>query len=212
MSRPPRISVNRIEQLSDNWNRLEKLTFDYLRNDGATQSLTREIYHVDDGATVLLYDTARRTIVLVRQFRLPAYLRGGTGDLLETPAGFLDGAEPETRMREELEEETGYRIGTMTKVFDALMVPGCVTHAVHFFVAPYSPDLRVGHGGGVIAEGEDIEVVELTIETALNMVTRGEIADGKTIILLQYAALHLMPAEAPAPIQFRTMSGGAEQS
>src|SRR6185312_9838342 len=108
--------------------------------------------------------------------------------LLETPAGFLDGADPHARMKEEIEEETGYRINSLEKVFEALMVPGCVTHAVHCFVGKYTPADRIGHGGGLASEGEDIEVVELPIDDAVAMVRRGEIRDGKTIMLLQYAA------------------------
>ncbi|SDI12119.1 NUDIX domain-containing protein [Paraburkholderia phenazinium] len=192
MSAKERIRITAIEPLSANWNKLEKVDFQYVRANGETQPLTREIYHVDDGATVLLYDAARRTVILVRQFRLPAYLRGTSGDLLETPAGFLDGTEPEARMRQEVEEETGYRIASMQKVFEALMVPGCVTHAVHCFVAAYTPQDKVSDGGGLVAEGEDIEVVELLVDDALAMIGRGEITDGKTIMLLQYAALSLL--------------------
>jgi nudix-type nucleoside diphosphatase (YffH/AdpP family) len=186
-----RIRITSVERLSADWNKLEKVSFDYVRANGDTQSLTREIYHVDDGATVLIYNRTRRSVVLVRQFRLPAYLRGTPGDLLETPAGFLDGTDPEVRMRSEIEEETGYRLESMTKVFEALMVPGCVTHAVHFFVAEYAPHDKVSEGGGLASEGEDIEVVELSIDEALAMIRRGEIADGKTIMMLQYAALHV---------------------
>ncbi|MFM0011351.1 NUDIX domain-containing protein [Paraburkholderia sediminicola] len=192
MSSKDRIHITAIEPLSANWNKLEKIDFQYVRANGDTQSLTREIYHVDDGASVLLYHSQRRTVVLVRQFRLPAYLRGRSGYLLETPAGFLDGADPVARMKQEVEEETGYRIASMHKVFEALMVPGCVTHAVHCFVAGYTPEDKVSDGGGLMSEGEDIEVVELSIDDALAMISRGEITDGKTIMLLQYAALNLL--------------------
>jgi nudix-type nucleoside diphosphatase (YffH/AdpP family) len=191
MSVKDRIRITSVDSLSENWNKLEKVNLEYTRADGETQSLSREIYHVGDGATLLLHDVARRTVVLVRQFRLPAYLRGASGDLLETPAGFLDGAAPEERMRLEAEEETGYRIASMQKVFEALMVPGCVTHAVHCFVAAYTPQDRVSAGGGLADEGEDIEVVELSIDEALAMIDRGEITDGKTIMLLLYAARNI---------------------
>lgn len=186
------IRVTSVERLAENWHTLENVTFDYLRADGRVQSLQREIYRVDDGATALLYDETRRTVLLVRQFRLPAYLRGTGSRLLETPAGFLDGAAPEARMVEEIEEETGYRVGSLEKVFEALMVPGCVTHAVHCFVGRYTPADRIGNGGGLAHEGEDIEVIELSIDDALAMIGSGEIRDGKTIMLLQYAALHLL--------------------
>jgi nudix-type nucleoside diphosphatase, YffH/AdpP family len=192
VARNDRIRVTNVEQLSANWNTLEKVSFDYVRANGEMQPLAREIYHVDDGASALLYDAARRTVILVQQFRLPVYLRGAPGYLLETPAGFLDGANPEARMRQEVEEETGYRIASMQRVFEALMVPGCVTHAVHCFVAAYTPQDKVSDGGGLVSEGEDIEVVELSIDDALAMIGRGEITDGKTIMLLQYAALNLL--------------------
>jgi nudix-type nucleoside diphosphatase (YffH/AdpP family) len=192
MSSKGRIHIIDIEPLSASWNKLEKISFQYMRADGETQPLTREIYHVDDGATVLLYDNQRRTVILVRQFRLPAYLRGTPGYLLETPAGFLDGADPEARMKQEAEEETGYRIASMQKVFEALMVPGCVTHAVHCFIAAYTPQDKISDGGGLVSEGEDIEVVELSIDDALAMIGCGDITDGKTIMLLQYAALNLL--------------------
>lgn len=186
------IRITSVERLAENWHTLENVTFDYLRADGRVQSLQREIYRVDDGATALLYDETRRTVLLVRQFRLPAYLRGTESRLLETPAGFLDGAAPKARMMEEIEEETGYRVGSLEKVFEALMVPGCVTHAVHCFVGRYTPADRIGNGGGLAHEGEDIEVIELSIDDALAMIGSGEIRDGKTIMLLQYAALHLL--------------------
>jgi nudix-type nucleoside diphosphatase (YffH/AdpP family) len=185
------VRIIRVDPLSEDWNKLEKVTFNYVRANGQIQTLTREIYHVDDGATVLLYNRLQRTVILVRQFRLPAYLRGTHGHLLETPAGLLDGAAPLERMKLEVEEETGYRISTMEKVFDAIMVPGCVTHVVHFFIAPYLAEDRVGLGGGIAGEGEEIEVVEMTIEEAVRSIENGQIVDGKTIMLLHYAAWRL---------------------
>lgn len=185
------IHITAIETLSNDYRRLEKISFDYARGDGGTQALTREIYHVDDGATALPYDLGRRMVLLVRQFRLPAHLHGREGFMLEAPAGFLDGLDPEDAARREIEEETGYRVGSLTKAFEAMMVPGCVTHVVHGFVAPYTPGDKVAEGGGLLEEGEDIDVVELPIERALAMIGTAEIVDGKTIMLLQYAALRL---------------------
>jgi nudix-type nucleoside diphosphatase (YffH/AdpP family) len=135
----------------------------------------------------------RKTLILTRQFRFPAFVNGHDGMLIEAPAGLLDQATPEARIRAEAEEETGYRVGTVRKIFEAFMSPGSVTEKLHFFVAEYDTAAKSGNGGGVASEGEDIEVLELPFATALRMVESGEIADGKTIMLLQYAALHLFP-------------------
>ncbi|MGN6087586.1 GDP-mannose pyrophosphatase [Trinickia sp.] len=191
MSLDDRVRVTDVAVLSDDWNRLEKVTFDYRRSDGATQTLTREVYHVDDGATVLLYDVARRTVVLVKQFRLPMHLREGRGYMIEAPAGLVGNASPEARIKAEVEEEAGYRVKTVTKIFEAVMMPGCAGHRVHFFVAPYTPSDKVSAGGGMVVEGEDIEVIEVEFEEALAMVERGAIVDAKTILLLQHARIGL---------------------
>ena len=133
----------------------------------------------------------RRTVVLVRQFRYPAYVNGYDDLLIETAAGLLDNESPENRIRAEAEEETGYRLHDVHKVFEAFMSPGAVTEKLHFFVAEYEPDMKIGAGGGLADEGEDIEVLELSIDEALAMITDGRIVDAKTIMLLQYAALHI---------------------
>nr|WP_315212052.1 NUDIX domain-containing protein [uncultured Duganella sp.] len=187
-----RIRIHKVETLSDDWFVLKKTTFDYRRSDGTWQRQSRETYDRGHGATILLYNRERRTVVLVRQFRFPAYVEGHPGFLIEAPAGLLDQATPEVRIKAEVEEETGYRIGEVHKVFEAFMSPGSVTERLHFFVAEYDPASRPGAGGGVAEEGEDIEVLELTMEQAMAMMASGEIADGKTIMLLQYAALHLL--------------------
>ena len=187
-----RIRIHKVETLSDDWFVLKKTTFDYRRSDGTWQRQSRETYDRGHGATILLYNRERRTVVLVRQFRFPAYVEGHPGFLIEAPAGLLDQATPEVRIKAEVEEETGYRVGEVHKVFEAFMSPGSVTERLHFFVAEYDPASRPGAGGGVAEEGEDIEVLELTMEQAMAMMASGEIADGKTIMLLQYAALHLL--------------------
>jgi nudix-type nucleoside diphosphatase (YffH/AdpP family) len=194
MSDRDRVRVTSRETLSNERRRLEKLSFEYDRSDGTTQRLTHEIYQVDDGAAGLLYDVARRTVVLVRQFRLPTYLQGSSGFTLEAAAGFLDGSSPEERVRQEIVEEAGYRVSSVKQVYAALMVPGCVTHTVYGFVAPYTPDDKVAAGGGLPEEGEDISVIELSIDDALAMIESGEIVDAKTIMLLQYAELRLFRA------------------
>ena len=187
-----RIRIHKVETLSDDWFVLKKTTFDYRRSDGTWQRQSRETYDRGHGATILLYNRERRTVVLVRQFRFPAYVEGHPGFLIEAPAGLLDQATPEVRIKAEVEEETGYRVGEVHKVFEAFMSPGSVTERLHFFIAEYDPASRPGAGGGVAEEGEDIEVLELTMEQAMAMMASGEIADGKTIMLLQYAALHLL--------------------
>jgi nudix-type nucleoside diphosphatase (YffH/AdpP family) len=189
-----RIRIHKVETLSDDWFLLQKTTFDYRRNDGSWQRQTRETYDRGHGATILLYNRERRTVVLVRQFRFPTYGNGHDGFLIEAAAGLLDQASPEERIRAEVEEETGYRVSEVRKVFEAFMSPGSVTERLYFFVAEYDPASRAGSGGGLMEEGEDIEVLELDMDDAMRMMADGRIADGKTIMLLQYAALHLLPA------------------
>ena len=176
--------------LSNDWYVLKKTTFDFQRRDGTWQRQSRETYDRGNGATILLFNRDRRTVVLTRQFRLPAFVNGHDGMMIEAAAGLLDNASPEERIRAEAEEETGYRVDNVRKVFEAYMSPGSVTEKLHFFVAEYDASARVGHGGGVEAEGEDLEVIELTLDDALDAVRRGEIVDAKTIMLLQFAALN----------------------
>jgi len=189
-----RIRIHKVETLSHDWFLLQKTTFDYRRSDGSWQRQTRETYDRGHGATILLYNRERRTVVLVRQFRFPTWGDGHDGFLIEAAAGLLDRASPEERIKAEVEEETGYRVSEVRKVFEAFMSPGSVTERLYFFVAEYDPASRIGAGGGIAEEGEDIEVLELDIDVAMQMMTDGRIADGKTIMLLQYAALHLLPA------------------
>lgn len=196
MSCEEQVRVTEVALLSDAWNRLERVTFDYRRRNGATQMLTREVYHVDDGATVLLYDEARRTVVLIRQFRLPKYLRDGAGYMIEAPAGLIGDVSAEERIKAETEEEAGYRVSTVTKIFEATMMPGSTNHRVHFFIAPYTQADKVSNGGGILAEGEEIDVIEVGFDEALAMIDRGEIIDGKTIMLLQYARINLFGTSA----------------
>jgi nudix-type nucleoside diphosphatase (YffH/AdpP family) len=186
-----RVRVIESQVLSDDWYLLKKTIFDFRRADGSWQRQQRETYDRGNGATLLLYQPGLRRVVLVRQFRFPAYVNGHHGMLIEAPAGLLDEATPEYRIRAEVEEETGYRVGPIRKVFEAFMSPGSVTEKLYFFVAEYDASTRIGAGGGIEAEGEDIEVLELPIDEALSMIARGEIVDGKTIMLLQHAALHL---------------------
>ena len=186
-----RIRIKDVRVLSDNHYLLKTTTFEYLRGNGEWQTQARETYDRGNGATLLPYNLAQRTVVLVRQFRYPAYVNGHDDLMIEAAAGLLDNAAPETRIRAEAEEETGYRLGAVTKIFEAFMSPGSVTEKLHFFVAEYEPAMQIGSGGGLADEGEDIEVLELPVDQALAMVADGRIADAKTIMLLQYAALHI---------------------
>jgi len=186
------VRIHKVEVLSDDWYTLRKTTFELRRRDGSWQTQQRETYDRGNGATVLLFDPERQRVVLTRQFRLPAYVNDHPGFLIEAAAGLLDHASPEERIRAEAEEETGYRISNVRKIFDAFMSPGSVTERLHFFVAEYEAKARVGEGGGLPDEGEDIEVLEMRAADALAMVDSGEIMDGKTIMLLQYMQLHLM--------------------
>lgn len=193
MSIAHRIRVEDVQLLSDDWYVLKKTIFSFQRSDGSWQRQSRETYDRGNGATILLYDTQRRTVILTRQLRYPAFVNGHDDLLIETPAGLLDDAEPEARIRAEVEEETGFRVREVRKVFDAFMSPGSVTERLHFFVGEYQPGDRHSEGGGIAAEGEDIAVLEVGIAEALAMIEAGTIRDGKTIMLLQYAALHLFP-------------------
>ena len=186
-----RIRVKNVEILSDRHYRLNEVEFDYRRGNGEWQTQKREVFDRGHAATLLPYNVASRTVVLTRQFRLPAYLAGHDDLLIEAAAGMLDNETPEKRIRAEAEEEIGYRLHDVRKIFEAFMSPGSVTEKLHFFVAEYDPSMRVGSGGGLAGEGEDIEVLEPSIDEALAMIADGRIVDAKTVMLLQYAARHI---------------------
>src|ERR1700733_2598981 len=186
-----RVRIRKVETLSDDWYVLKKTTFDLLRSDGTWQRQSRETYDRGNGATILLYNLAQQTVVLTRQFRFPAFVNGHPGLLVEAAAGLLDESTPEDRIKVEVEEETGYRVDHVRKIFEAFMSPGSVTEKLHFFIAEYDGSSKVTHGGGNRIEGEDIEVIELPIKDAMKAIESGAIDDGKTIMLLQYACIHL---------------------
>jgi len=175
--------------LSEDWGKLTKYTFDFRRRDGEWQRQSREVYDRGNGATILLYNPHKRSVILTRQFRLPLYVNQHSGFLLEAAAGLLDELDAEERIKHEAEEETGYRLEQVQKVFAAWMSPGSVSEKLHFFIAEYDDSRRISNGGGLIEEGEDIEVVEMDFAAALAAIRSGEIADGKTIMLLQHLAL-----------------------
>ena len=186
-----RIRVKNVEILSDRHYRLNEVEFDYRRGNGEWQTQKREVFDRGHAATLLPYNVASRSVMLTRQFRLPAYLAGHDDLLIEAAAGMLDNETPEKRIRAEAEEEIGYRLHDVRKIFEAFMSPGSVTEKLHFFVAEYEAAMRIGSGGGLAEEGEDIEVLELPIDAAIAMISDGRIADAKTIMLLQHAALKI---------------------
>jgi GDP-mannose pyrophosphatase NudK len=186
----PKVKNLKVEVLSDNWYTLRKATFDYLQKDGTWQTQSREAYDRGNGAAILLYNNVSKTVILTRQFRLPTYLNGNeTGMMIEACAGLLDADNPEDCIRKETEEETGYRITDVEKVFEVYMSPGSVTEILYFFVASYDKNQQITEGGGVEGE-EDIHVLELDFKDALNRMKTGEIRDAKTIMLLQYAQIN----------------------
>lgn len=190
----PKIEITKTEVLSDNWYTLRKITYNYLKKDGNWEMQTREAYDRGNGATILLYNKNSKTIILTRQFRIPTYLNGNeTGMLIEACAGLLDKDNAEECIRRETEEETGYKISAVEKLFEVYMSPGSVTEIVHFFAAEYTKDMKVNEGGGIEDEQENIEVLELDFDKAFGMIKTGEIKDAKTIMLLQYAKInHLL--------------------
>ncbi|WP_110958618.1 NUDIX domain-containing protein [Acidovorax sp. ST3] len=191
-ARTEHVKLLDVQVLSDNWYVLRNVTCSLRRRDGHWQTMSREAYDRGNGAALLLFDPRRSTVVLTRQFRLPAFLNGCVdGLLIETCAGLLDGDDPETCIRREAEEETGYRVRQPRKVFEAYMSPGSVTEKLHLFVAEYEPGDRIRSGGGLEGEGEDIEVIEMPLADALAGIANGTIQDGKTIMLLQHVALEL---------------------
>jgi nudix-type nucleoside diphosphatase (YffH/AdpP family) len=186
----PNVEMLKTEVLSDNWYTLRKVTFRIQKRDGSWETQSREAYDRGNGATILLYDRSRSTVLLTRQFRLPTYVNGNdSGMLIEACAGLLDKDNAEQCILREVREETGYDVRGVRKILEAYMSPGSVTEILHFFVAEYSPAQRADAGGGV--EEEDIEVLEMPFAEALAKIASGEIRDAKTIMLLQYAALHV---------------------
>ncbi len=186
-----KVRVIETEVLSDNWYTLRKITYEFQKKDGTWQTQSREAYDRGNGATILLYNKENKTVILTRQFRLPSFINGNeSGMLIEACAGLLDNDHPEECIKRETEEETGYKISSVRKIFESYMSPGSVTEVLHFFVAEYSSEMKVTAGGGIEHEQEDIEVLELPFEKAEQMIGTGEIKDAKTIMLLLYARLH----------------------
>lgn len=189
----PIIKIQKTELLSDNWYVLNKITYDYQKEDNTVETHIREVYDRGNGAAILLYNTRQKTVILTRQFRLPSYLNGNkTGMMIEVCAGLLDKDNPEECIIRETEEETGYRVSTVHKVLETYMSPGAITEILHLFVGEYDASMKVNEGGGLDAEQENIEVLEFTFDEAFKMIESREIKDAKTIILLQYAKTNMI--------------------
>ena len=187
----PNIEILKTEILSDNWYTLRKITYNYLKKDGNWETQSREAYDRGNGATILLYNKTAKTVILTQQFRLPTYVNGNkTGMMIEACAGLLDKDNPEECIRRETEEETGYKISSVEKVFEVYMSPGSVTEIVYFFTAEYTKAMKINEGGGVQEEQENIDVLELDFDRAYSMIASGEIKDAKTIMLLQHAKIN----------------------
>jgi GDP-mannose pyrophosphatase NudK len=185
------IKIVKEELLSDNWYTLKKYTYEIVKQDGIRQIQTREVYDRGNGAVILLYNQEFKTVILTRQFRLPSFVNGNKkGDLIEACAGLLDKDNPEEAIKRETEEETGYRIKEVKKIFESYMSPGSVSEILYFFIAEYTPSMKVHAGGGIEHEQEDIEVLEIPFNEAFAMIGSGEIRDAKTIMLLQYIKIN----------------------
>ncbi len=190
------IKLIKTEVLSDNWYTLNKVTYEFQNKTGQWETHSREAYDRGNGATILLYNREKQTVILTKQFRLPTYVNGNpTGLLIEACAGLLDKDNPEKCIKKETQEETGYKIENVQKIFEAYMSPGSVTEILYFFVAEYNEDMKVSEGGGLEEEQENIEVLEINFDQAFEMINKGEIKDGKTIMLLQHAKINKLLSE-----------------
>ena len=187
----PKYKIQKTELLSDNWYILNKVTIDYQKKDETWDTQEREVYDRGNGAAILLYNSLKGTVILTRQFRLPTYLNGNkSGLMIEVCAGLLDKDDPEACIIRETEEETGYRLPSVKKVFESYMSPGAVTEILYLFIGKYDESMKVSAGGGLEHEHEEIDVIEIPFDQAYVMIESGEIKDAKTIMLLQYAKIH----------------------
>lgn len=186
-----KINILKTELISDSHYTLKKITYEYLDNNNEWKTQSHEVFERGNGAAILLYSRAKKTVILTKQFRLPSFINGNSnGMLVEVCAGLLDDESPEDGIKRETEEETGYKIKEVQRVFKAYMSPGAVTEILYFFIAEYADDMKVSEGGGLAHEHENIEVLEMHINEAMDMIVKGDIVDAKTIMLLQYVKLH----------------------
>ncbi|MGV6846390.1 MAG: NUDIX domain-containing protein [Lutibacter sp.] len=187
----PKVKINKIENLSNNWYQLDKVTFNFKTKNGLWQTQVRESYNRGNGAAILLYNSNSKKVILTKQFRLPSYLNENeTGMMIEVCAGLLDNQNPVACIIKEVEEEVGYKISEPKKVMELYSTPGAVTEKIHYFIAEYNKEMKISEGGGLEEETEEIEVLEIDFFEAIQMITTGEICDAKTVILLQYAQIN----------------------
>jgi nudix-type nucleoside diphosphatase (YffH/AdpP family) len=183
------IEIVKRETLAEKAYRLEWINLKKTQN-GKTDTQEREVYFRPEGATILLIDRERKTVLLTKQFRLPVHLKGEKELLLEACAGIIDEGElPEQAIVREVEEETGFRISEIQRVAEGFMTPASVTEYVYFFIGFYASNMKVNEGGGKEEEGEDIELIEISGEEARQLLTSGQLRDVKTILLLQNAII-----------------------
>src|SRR3954447_9364847 len=186
------VKIKNEEILWEEKHTLKKIIFQHTRNDGTLQEKTNEVYNMGNAVTVLLYNTQQKTVILTKQLRLPSYINGNkSGMLLEACAGKIENESPEESVKREIEEETGYKVPSAKKIFEAYTSPGTITELLYFFVAEYNASMKVSDGGGLKEEKEDVEVIEIPFEQAMKMIATGEIKDAKTIMLLLYAKTRL---------------------
>lgn len=186
------IAIKSVTNLSNDWYKLDKINFDLKQKNGDWVNQNREVYDRGDGAAILLFNKEQQTLILTKQFRLPSFINGNEdGMMIEVCAGLLEKDDPLTCIVKEAEEETGYAISNPKKVFEIFSTPGAVSEKIHYFIAEYTPEMKVSEGGGLAAETEDIEVLEFSIKQAYQMVLNGEIKDAKTIILIQHLLLEV---------------------
>ena len=191
MEKESNIKIRSTTPLSHNWGKLDQVKFDFRLKDGSWQEQTREIYNRGNGAVILLYNKEKGTVVLTRQLRIPTWFNGNPdGMMIEACAGMLDENDPEECIRRETQEETGYELSEVKKIMEVYMSPGSVTEILYFFTGCYSDTMKKGKGGGVEGEHENIEVLEMPFDKAMQLITNGEIKDAKTIMLLQYAKIN----------------------
>jgi len=185
------IKIEKESILSDNWYLLKKIDFQFKNKKGEWEKVSREVYDRGNGAAILLYNPETKNIVLTRQFRMPTYLNGNeSGMMIEVPAGIIENEDPEISIIRETDEETGYKISEVQKVFEIYPSPGAVTEKLHLYIGKYNANMKAHEGGGLDSEHEDIEVFETSFTDVESMVKNGEIKDAKTIMLIQYARLH----------------------
>jgi GDP-mannose pyrophosphatase NudK len=180
------VQINDVEILAHNKGKLVSVSYQQRRRDGEQQRRKREIYDNGNSAVVLPYDPERKTVLLTRQLRLPIFMQDGIERAVEACAGKLDGEQAEQRIVKEMQEELGFRITKVERLFELYVSPAAIMEKISFFTCAYSPADKVSEGGGLKEEGEDIEVVETTLEEAAAMIANGEIVDAKTVVLVQY--------------------------